>query len=151
MVLSTALFDKPAFQNLIVNGTPLPPRPCLVLAADGKKMSKRLKNYPDVFPVPLGSLRSPCASSTSTAPTPSVSTSSTAPSSVLSPSSSSRAVSRERSRYVSCSGFDPVGRLPSLVQLLQIPRPEHRVLGAQERQALRPQQGRCRQQHQRHG
>jgi isoleucyl-tRNA synthetase len=39
MVLSTALFDKPAFQNLIVNG--------LVLAQDGKKMSKRLKNYPD--------------------------------------------------------------------------------------------------------
>ena len=38
MVLSTALFDKPAFQNLICNG--------LVLAADGKKMSKRLKNYP---------------------------------------------------------------------------------------------------------
>ena len=39
MVLSTALFDKPAFQNLIVNG--------LVLAENGKKMSKRLKNYPD--------------------------------------------------------------------------------------------------------
>jgi isoleucyl-tRNA synthetase len=39
MVLSTALFDKPAFKNVIVNG--------LVLAADGKKMSKRLKNYPD--------------------------------------------------------------------------------------------------------
>lgn len=39
MILSTALFDKPAFQNLIVNG--------LVLAQDGKKMSKRLKNYPD--------------------------------------------------------------------------------------------------------
>jgi len=39
MVLATALFDKPAFQNLIVNG--------LVQAADGKKMSKRLKNYPD--------------------------------------------------------------------------------------------------------
>ena len=39
MVLSTALFDKPAFKNLICNG--------LVLAADGKKMSKRLKNYPD--------------------------------------------------------------------------------------------------------
>ncbi len=38
-VLSTALFDKPAFQNVIVNG--------LVLAEDGKKMSKRLKNYPD--------------------------------------------------------------------------------------------------------
>ena len=32
MVLSTALFDKPAWKNLIVNG--------LVLAADGKKMSK---------------------------------------------------------------------------------------------------------------
>mmetsp|Transcript_4112 Transcript_4112/g.9856 ORF Transcript_4112/g.9856 Transcript_4112/m.9856 type:complete len:1132 (+) Transcript_4112:26-3421(+) len=39
MVLSTALFDKPAFKNLICNG--------LVLAEDGKKMSKRLKNYPD--------------------------------------------------------------------------------------------------------
>ena len=39
MVISTALFDRPAFKNLIVNG--------LVLAADGKKMSKRLKNYPD--------------------------------------------------------------------------------------------------------
>ncbi|GBG73958.1 hypothetical protein CBR_g17670 [Chara braunii] len=38
MVLSTALFDKPAFKNLICNG--------LVLAEDGKKMSKRLKNYP---------------------------------------------------------------------------------------------------------
>lgn len=39
MVLSTALFDRPAFRNVIVNG--------LVLAADGRKMSKRLKNYPD--------------------------------------------------------------------------------------------------------
>lgn len=39
MVLSTALFDKPAFKNLICNG--------LVLAEDGKKMSKRLRNYPD--------------------------------------------------------------------------------------------------------
>ena len=38
MVLSTALFDKPAFKNLVCNG--------LVLAGDGKKMSKRLKNYP---------------------------------------------------------------------------------------------------------
>lgn len=38
MVLSTALFNKPAFKNLICNG--------LVLAEDGKKMSKRLKNYP---------------------------------------------------------------------------------------------------------
>lgn len=39
MVLSTILFDKPAFQNVIVNG--------LVLAENGKKMSKRLQNYPD--------------------------------------------------------------------------------------------------------
>lgn len=39
MVLSTALFDKPAFQNVIVNG--------MVLAENGKKMSKRLKNYPE--------------------------------------------------------------------------------------------------------
>jgi isoleucyl-tRNA synthetase len=43
MVLSTALFDKPAFKNLVCNG--------LVLASDGKKMSKRLKNYPDPFEV----------------------------------------------------------------------------------------------------
>jgi len=39
MVLSTALFGEPAMKNVIVNG--------LVLAEDGKKMSKRLKNYPD--------------------------------------------------------------------------------------------------------
>jgi len=39
MVLSTALFEKPAFENVVVNG--------LVLAEDGLKMSKRLKNYPD--------------------------------------------------------------------------------------------------------
>ena len=43
MVLSTALFDRPAFKNLVCNG--------LVLAADGKKMSKRLKNYPDPMEV----------------------------------------------------------------------------------------------------
>lgn len=36
-ILATALFDKPAFQNVIVNG--------IVMAEDGKKMSKRLKNY----------------------------------------------------------------------------------------------------------
>ena len=36
-ILSTALFDKPAFSNVIVNG--------IVMAEDGKKMSKRLKNY----------------------------------------------------------------------------------------------------------
>ncbi|CAH3114650.1 unnamed protein product [Pocillopora meandrina] len=39
LVISTALFNKPPFKNLIVNG--------LVLAADGAKMSKRKKNYPD--------------------------------------------------------------------------------------------------------
>ncbi len=38
-VLGTALFDKPAFENVIVHG--------LVLAADGKKLSKRLRNYPE--------------------------------------------------------------------------------------------------------
>ena len=37
MVLSTALFNKPAFKNVIVNG--------MVLAEDGKKMSKSLRNY----------------------------------------------------------------------------------------------------------
>ncbi len=36
-VLAAALFDKPAFQNVIVNG--------IVLAEDGKKMSKSLRNY----------------------------------------------------------------------------------------------------------
>jgi len=43
MVLSTALFKKPAFQNVVVNG--------LILAEDGLKMSKRLKNYPDPLEV----------------------------------------------------------------------------------------------------
>jgi isoleucyl-tRNA synthetase len=38
-VLSTSLFEMIPFKNVIVNG--------LVLAEDGKKMSKRLKNYPD--------------------------------------------------------------------------------------------------------
>jgi isoleucyl-tRNA synthetase len=39
LVLSTALFDKPPFRNVIVNG--------MVLAEDGAKMSKSKKNYPD--------------------------------------------------------------------------------------------------------
>lgn len=39
LVISTALFNETPFKNLIVNG--------LVLAEDGKKMAKRLKNYPD--------------------------------------------------------------------------------------------------------
>ena len=38
LVLSTALFDKPPFRNVIVNG--------MVLAEDGSKMSKRKQNYP---------------------------------------------------------------------------------------------------------
>ena len=43
LVISTALFNKPPFKNLIANG--------LVLAADGQKMSKRKKNYPDPMEV----------------------------------------------------------------------------------------------------
>jgi isoleucyl-tRNA synthetase len=38
-ILATSIFNKNAFQNVIVNG--------IVLAEDGKKMSKKLKNYPD--------------------------------------------------------------------------------------------------------
>lgn len=38
-VLGTALFNKFPYKNVIVNG--------LVLAEDGQKMSKKLKNYPD--------------------------------------------------------------------------------------------------------
>ena len=38
-VISAALFNKPAFKNVIVNG--------IILAEDGNKMSKRLKNYPE--------------------------------------------------------------------------------------------------------
>ncbi|MBQ6437866.1 isoleucine--tRNA ligase [bacterium] len=38
-VLSCALKNEPAFRNVLVSG--------IVLAADGKKMSKKLKNYPD--------------------------------------------------------------------------------------------------------
>jgi isoleucyl-tRNA synthetase len=39
LVLSTSLFDMIPFKNVIVNG--------LILAENGQKMSKRLKNYPD--------------------------------------------------------------------------------------------------------
>ncbi|MGK5085023.1 isoleucine--tRNA ligase, partial [Bdellovibrionota bacterium FG-1] len=39
MVIGTALFDQAPFRNVVVNG--------LVLAEDGKKMSKSLRNYPD--------------------------------------------------------------------------------------------------------
>ncbi len=38
-VLATSLFDQPAFRNCVVNG--------MILAEDGRKMSKSLKNYPD--------------------------------------------------------------------------------------------------------
>ena len=38
-VLAAALFDKPAFKNCIVHG--------MLMAEDGRKMSKRLKNYPE--------------------------------------------------------------------------------------------------------
>ncbi|MCX6734016.1 MAG: class I tRNA ligase family protein [Candidatus Peregrinibacteria bacterium] len=38
-VISTILWNKPAFKNVIVNG--------ILLAADGEKLSKRKKNYPD--------------------------------------------------------------------------------------------------------
>ncbi len=38
-VLACVLFNKPAFKNVIVNG--------IMLAADGEKLSKRKKNYPD--------------------------------------------------------------------------------------------------------
>ncbi len=38
-VLAAALFDKPAFKNVIVNG--------IILAENGEKMSKSLQNYPD--------------------------------------------------------------------------------------------------------
>lgn len=43
MIIGTALFDKAPFKNVVVNG--------LVLAEDGRKMSKSLKNYPDPMEV----------------------------------------------------------------------------------------------------
>lgn len=39
-VIATILFDKPAYKNVLVNG--------MILAGDGQKLSKRLKNYPPV-------------------------------------------------------------------------------------------------------
>lgn len=39
-VVATILFDKPAYKNVVVNG--------MIMAADGQKLSKRLKNYPPV-------------------------------------------------------------------------------------------------------
>lgn len=43
IVISTALFGKAPFRNLIANG--------LILASDGQKMSKSKKNYPDPMAV----------------------------------------------------------------------------------------------------
>jgi isoleucyl-tRNA synthetase len=42
-VLATALFDRPAFKSAISHG--------IVLGNDGQKMSKSLRNYPDVYEV----------------------------------------------------------------------------------------------------
>lgn len=42
-VLGTALFDSPVFQNAVATG--------VILAEDGKKMSKKLSNYPDPLEV----------------------------------------------------------------------------------------------------
>jgi isoleucyl-tRNA synthetase len=42
-ILATALFDRPAFSNVISHG--------IVLGNDGQKMSKSLRNYPDVSEV----------------------------------------------------------------------------------------------------
>jgi isoleucyl-tRNA synthetase len=43
LVLSVILTKKPAFKNVIVNG--------MILAKDGKKLSKKLRNYPEVSEV----------------------------------------------------------------------------------------------------
>ena len=42
-VLATALFDRPAFKTVVSHG--------IVLGNDGQKMSKSLRNYPDVSEV----------------------------------------------------------------------------------------------------
>lgn len=42
-VLATAIFDRPAFRNVLSHG--------IVLGSDGQKMSKSLRNYPDVSEV----------------------------------------------------------------------------------------------------
>lgn len=42
-VLATALFDRPSFKTCVAHG--------IVLGSDGQKMSKSLRNYPDVYEV----------------------------------------------------------------------------------------------------
>lgn len=39
-VISSIIFERPAYKNVLVNG--------MVMAADGQKLSKRLKNYPPI-------------------------------------------------------------------------------------------------------
>ncbi len=43
LILGVALFDKSPYKRVVVNG--------IILAEDGQKMSKKLKNYPDVTEV----------------------------------------------------------------------------------------------------
>ncbi len=43
LVMSVGLFDRSPYKHVLVNG--------LVLAEDGKKMSKKLKNYPDLMDI----------------------------------------------------------------------------------------------------
>lgn len=43
LIMSVALFDKKPFDNVMVNG--------LLLAEDGRKMSKSLNNFPDMMPI----------------------------------------------------------------------------------------------------
>lgn len=42
LAISVGLFDQTSYKNVMVNG--------LILAEDGRKMSKSLKNYPDMWP-----------------------------------------------------------------------------------------------------
>ncbi len=42
LAIGVGLFDQSPYRNVMVNG--------LILAEDGRKMSKRLKNYPDMWP-----------------------------------------------------------------------------------------------------
>jgi isoleucyl-tRNA synthetase len=73
-VLATALFDRPAFKTCLSHG--------IVLGSDGQKMSKSLRNYPDVS-----------RSSTATAPTRCAGSSCPARSCAAATSSSPRAAS----------------------------------------------------------
>ena len=51
----TALFDRPAFKNVLSHG--------IVLGYDGQKMSKTLRNYPDVTRSSTATARMQCAGS----------------------------------------------------------------------------------------